>query len=138
MFDLVPFNRRMREIEKMFDKMVSDNFLNITSLNDIRVDIKENDNEYLLEAEIPGVEKEQIEIKYNNNYLTISVERKDEIKEEKENYIRRERRMGKTSRSFYVDGVDEDKIKAKYNNGILKITLPKSKNNRKGRSIDIQ
>ena len=57
--------------------------------------------------------------------MTISAERKEEINEESENYIRKERRYGSFKRSFYLDNVDQEKIKAKFKNGVLKVKLPK-------------
>ena len=79
----------------------------------------------MLEAEIPGVDKEDINLEYKDDILTISVERKEEVNDERENYIRKERRYGSFKRAFYVDNVDEENIKAKFKNGVLKIKLPK-------------
>jgi len=101
----------------------------------IRVDIKENEKEYIVEADLPGVKKEEINIELNNDRLTISVARN----EEKENYIRKERRSGSYCRSFHVENVVEDKISAKFENGVLSMVLPKKESgeNRKNR-IEIQ
>ncbi len=115
------------DIDRMFDSMLQE-FDDIDSYHPLRVDIKEKDKEYVLEAEIPGVDKDDILLELKDNVLTIAVERKEEVNEEKENYIRRERRYGSFRRSFYVDDVDQDKIKAKFKNGVLKVKLPKKKN----------
>ncbi len=141
MFGLTPYRRNKRDldmrrdswdIDKMFDSMwedfyrsmrISDNF-NMGEVN-IKVDVKENENEYVVEAELPGVEKDDITLELRDELLTISVEKKDEIDEENDNYIRRERHYGSMSRSFYVDNIDGEKVKAKFENGILYVNLPK-------------
>ena len=87
-------------------------------------------DKYLLEAELPGVNKEDINVEIRDDILTIWVERKEEIKEERENYIRRERRYGSLRRSFPVDDVEQDKIEARFENGILYLDLPKRKDAR--------
>lgn len=135
---LVPFNRRTREMENIFEKMLYEDF-GLSSLSTgMRVDIKEEENQYILEAEIPGVDKEQIHIDYRNDYLTISVENRVEVNEERDHYIRRERKMGRTSRSFYVENIRSEGIQAKYHNGILKIVLPKDENKKTAKRIEIQ
>ncbi|MDU3722895.1 MAG: Hsp20/alpha crystallin family protein, partial [Clostridium celatum] len=80
---------------------------------------------YVVHAELPGVKKEDINIDYNNNYLTISATRNNEYEEKKDNYIRRERSYGSVSRGFYISNVDKNLIKAKFDNGVLNIELPK-------------
>lgn len=112
------------EFDKIFDTILEE-FDERTSYYPLRVDIKEKDNEYLVEAEIPGVNKEDIYLEINDDILSIAVERKEEINEEKENYIRRERKYGSFKRSFYVRDVDQENIKAKFENGVLHVSLPK-------------
>lgn len=112
------------DFENIFDIMFDD--INpISSYYPLKVDVKEKDKEYLLEVEIPGVEKEDIYLEVKDDILSISVEREEEINEESENYIRRERQFGSFKRSFYVDNVDQENIKAKFKNGVLKVRLPK-------------
>jgi len=114
----------MWDFDQMFESMFDDmNY--VSSYQPLKVDVREKDKEYLLEVEIPGVDKEDINIEIRDDILTISAERKEEINEEKENYIRKERRYGSFKRSFYVDNVDQEKIKAKFKNGVLKVKLPK-------------
>ena len=112
------------EFDKIFDAMLEE-FDDRTSYYPLKVDVREKDDEYLVEAEIPGVNKDDIYLEINNDILTIAVERKQEVNEEKENYIRRERRFGSFKRSFYVEDVDQDNIKAKFKNGVLHVRLPK-------------
>ncbi len=94
-------------------------------LNQLKVDIKENPKEYIVEAEVPGVNKEDIIIDLDDDRLTIAIEHKQEINEEKENYIRRERKFGSMSRSFAISNIDEANVTAKFENGLLTLVLPK-------------
>lgn len=91
-------------------------------------DIKENDNDYELTMNLPGVKKEDVTADLKDGYLTIhatSNQNKDE-KDEDGKYIRRERYSGSCNRSFYVgDAVTEEDIKANFENGTLKMTIPK-------------
>jgi len=138
MFDLVPFRRRRGDLVNSFfggdfiDNFFNNDFFPFSFLNSgIKADIKENDSEYIVEAELPGVNKDAIEVELRDNYLTISANHNEELNEERENYIRKERRTGRISRSFYVEGVKNEDVKASYNNGILRVVLPKTE---KGRS----
>lgn len=93
----------------------------------IKMDVKEADGQYLVKAEIPGVNKDDIHVTVDGNRVSISAEVKRE-KEEKdgERVIRCERSYGMASRSFSLaDEVDQSKVQAKYNNGVLELTLPK-------------
>ncbi len=91
-------------------------------------DIKELENKYELEVELPGFAKEDIKAEVKNGYLVVSAshnENKDE-KDEEGRYIRKERYTGQCMRSFYVGNyVNEEDIKAKFENGILKLEVPK-------------
>ena len=94
----------------------------------MNTDIKENDNDYELTMNLPGVKKEDVTAELKDGYLTIhatSNQNKDE-KDEDGKYIRRERYSGSCNRSFYVgDAVMEEDIKANFENGTLKMTIPK-------------
>src|SRR6056297_1376258 len=104
-----------------------------------RADVKEKDDEFLIEAEMPGMEKDNINLEINEDYLTITAKNEESNEEKGDNYIRRERRRGTYSRSFYLDNVNEDEIKAEYDDGILKVHLPKKeKTSVKSRTIDIE
>ena len=91
-----------------------------------RVDIHEKDGKYLISAEMPGVEKDDVHVTLNDGTLTISASLEDEDKEEKEGkVIRRERRYGRFARSFYVGtGVKEEDIAASFDKGVLKLQVP--------------
>lgn len=89
-------------------------------------DVKENDKDIVVHAELPGVKKEDIQVELHNGFLTISGERNEEKKEQGERYHRVERSYGKFARSVAVpEGVSEEQIKARYENGVLEVTMPK-------------
>jgi HSP20 family protein len=90
------------------------------------VDIREEANEFIIEADIPGVDPKDIEIAMANGVLTIKGERHLETKEEKENYKRVERLHGSFYRRFSLpDTADAEKVSASGKNGVLQITIPK-------------
>ena len=93
----------------------------------IKMDVKEADGKYLVNAEIPGVSKDDIHVTVDGNRVSISAEAKQEKEaKEGERLICCERSYGMASRSFTLaDEVDQSQIKAKYNNGVLELTLPK-------------
>lgn len=90
-----------------------------------KVDLKETEDNYLVEADLPGVKKENINIEFHNGNLTISAKRDETVEDKKENYVRRERHYGEFKRSLYIKNVDENKINAFFNDGVLRVTLPK-------------
>ena len=110
---------------KMFLDDMFDNFLESEPVK-MKCDIYEENGVYNLMLDMPGFNKEDINIEYNKGTLTISAEKKDE-KEEKESkkYIRRERFYGKVSRSFYLGEIDEENIKAEFKDGTLKVCASK-------------
>ncbi len=91
------------------------------------VNIKENDNEFIVEVAVPGMDKKDFNIDLNDNILTISSDKKEEKTDENEKYTRREYSYQSFTRAFTLpkDIVDGEKIKAKYENGELIITIPK-------------
>lgn len=108
--------------------------------NMMKTDVKENENDYELQVEVPGVSKENISIDYENDYVTIAAKTnksKDE-KDKEGNYIRRERYSGSYSRSYYVGDVDRESIKAKLDNGVLSIIVPKAKAEEQKKAIAIE
>ena len=135
MFGLIPFrtngvDKKGGAVDDLFNGFFNDDFFSPMSFGfknnpKFSADIRETTNEYLVLAELPGVKKEDINLEYRDNNLIISAKRNEEINEEKDNYIRRERSYGQISRAFRVENVDKSKISAKFENGELKIVLPK-------------
>ena len=93
----------------------------------IKLDVNENEANFLIKAEMPGVRKEDIDVRIDGNQVTISAELKKESDEKKEGrVVRSERQYGFASRSFTLScAVDESKADAKMQDGVLKLTLPK-------------
>lgn len=103
----------------------------------MKTDIREYQNKYIMEIDIPGLKKEDININYDNGYLTIKAEKNIDLKTEV--YIRRERFYGEIKRSFYIGEKKETDIKANYENGILTISFPKEDTPKKiGQNIIIK
>jgi len=93
----------------------------------IKVDVKEKNGNYLVQAELPGIRKEDIQVNIDGPLVSISAERKQEKDvKEGERVLRTERYFGKVSRSFQLgQDIDEDKSSARFNEGVLELTLPK-------------
>lgn len=129
-FDLI--SRGNKEPLGFFDGWFDD-FMPIFSRKEMKefnsimkTDIKETENNYVLEIDLPGFDKKDITMELENGYLTISAKREHAFDEEdKKNFIRRERSFGQFSRSFYVGEIHHEDINAKLENGILTVTLPK-------------
>jgi HSP20 family protein len=102
------------------------------------VDVAETDKEYRVTAELPGLSKDDIEISLEEGTLTISGEKREEKKEEKENYWRTERSYGSFVRRIPLPtGVNEDAVEASFKDGVLTITLPKTEETR-GKKVEIK
>lgn len=96
--------------------------------NMMKTDIRENEGSYEVLVDLPGYAKEDIHVKLEKGYMTISAvkEQNEEEKDKDGKFIRRERYSGSVSRSFYVgDALTNEEVKAKYENGILQLTVPK-------------
>ena len=96
--------------------------------NMMKTDIREHDDGYEIDIDLPGFKKDEINVELDDGYLTISAEKSLDKDEEKKHgrYIRRERYAGALQRSFYVgDALTQEDIKAKYEHGILKLSVPK-------------
>ncbi len=128
MFNLTPYRKHnevsyydpfqmMRDMERQF--------FGEDSFGAFRTDIRDEGNAYTLEAELPGFDKEDIDIQLSDNNLTISASHKEESSRKEGKYVRRERSFGSYSRSFDVSDIDTAGIKAAYKNGLLSLNLPK-------------
>ena len=145
MFELMPLSYRNRS-NAIFDPFRDwdawqKEFFDRNSFGGFKTDIKDAGDAYLLEADLPGCQKEDIAIELNDKYLTITAERHSEAEQEdkKGEYIRCERSYGSYSRSFDVSAIDQEAISACYDNGVLKLTLPKKKEQAAGsRRLEIQ
>ncbi len=103
----------------------------------MKCDIYEKEGKYILEMDVPGFKKEDINMELENGYLKVSAEKTlDSDEKENKKYVRRERHsFTKCERSFYVGDVSEDDIKAKFKNGILEISVPKEEKKKEDKKI---
>ncbi len=131
MYTIVPFRRSLsRELPSPF---TNDRFFrSFFDMSDMvgsagfRVDVRENENGYQLEAELPGVAKDKLSVIIDDDPRTISAELNEEKKEENRGgYLYSERRSGHVERSFNLEGIDAEHIGADYKDGVLMVTLPK-------------
>lgn len=144
MFGLTAFRRNdlmngnnLWDMDKFFDSFFDEPLL--PSMGTMQVDIKEDENSYSVLAEMPGVKKEEIKVNVEDNVLTIAVERNEEVNEEKNNYIRKERKAFNAGRSFKLKDIKVDEISAKLEDGILTLNLPKVEVQKpEAKQIDIQ
>lgn len=114
-----------------------DDFI-INSNNKMKCDIYEENGNYYIEMDVPGVNKEAINIDVKDNYLNIEVKTNKKDEQTQKNYIKKERTQGVVRRSFYIGNIDSNKIKAKFDNGILKISMPKKEFIENKNTIEIE
>jgi HSP20 family protein len=126
-----PFARLRQEMNRMFDEFTTDFELPAVWGEGApffpRLDVKELEDAVVVTAELPGVDRDEVELLLENNVLTIKGEKKVEHKEEKENYFRMERKYGSFSRSITLpnDYVNEDEVTADFKDGVLHFGCPR-------------
>ena len=127
MFGMLPFERSDDNLFDTFDNFTRNFFRGSNaSLPAFRTDIRDQGDKFLLEAELPGFQKEDIDLHLQNGVLTITARHQEEHEEKKEGkYLCRERRAGSCARAFDVSGIREEDITAAFEDGVLKLTLPK-------------
>ena len=123
MFELTPYSTR-RSVYDPFN-FFSDFFGANNAPMELRTDISDRGDSFVLEADLPGFKKDDIKIDLENDRLTIKAERRSESEDKANGYVRRERSFGSFERSFDVSGIDTQNIKANYTDGVLTLTLPK-------------
>ena len=150
MAGLVPFNRRNNNLARtgmgfddfynMLDDFFNDGLMpNRNLLRDtFKIDIVEAENEYRVEAELPGIQRNEIELNIEDDNLCISVNRMEEVNKEDKNYIHRERRTSSMSRRIRLAGAKLEDIKAKLEDGVLVVSIPKDVKANTARNIDIE
>ncbi len=124
---MIPYtNRNSSSLMDLFDEFERSVFGESgRRLPAFSTDIRDEGDHYMLEAELPGFRKEDIDLNVKDGYLTISASRQEANETKRDNYLCRERRSGSFSRSFNLDGIQEEGITAFYHNGVLELTLPK-------------
>ncbi|HMM69599.1 Hsp20/alpha crystallin family protein [Gudongella oleilytica] len=149
MAGLVPFNKKNKEIStntgfEDFYNVLDDFFSNDwpfrrSLANDtFKVDVEDNGSEYLIEAEVPGIDKKDINVELNDGKLVIAIVKDEKNESEKRNFIHRERRYSSMSRSIYLEDAKPNGIRAKLENGLLKVKVPKEEKPNNSVTIDIE
>jgi HSP20 family protein len=126
--------RMRREMDRVWDSFFERRPARVEEVSELlpTLDISETKNEYVVKAELPGMDPKEIDISLTNDLLTIKGEKKQEKEEKEENYHLIERSYGSFTRSVRLPGqVQSDKINANFKNGILKVTLPKTEEAKK-------
>ncbi len=154
--DLVPFRRRgslrrwdepvrsfFEEVEELFDRFFGDYELEPVrerwGLFTPKVDFTEDDKEYRITAELPGMNEKDIEVTMDEHSITIKGEKKEDKEDKGKNYYYRERRYGSFTRTIPLpEDVDVDKVEAKFKNGVLTLKLPKTGTGRSIKKIEIK
>ena len=123
---LVPYrNDELNDMFSMMDEFFNNSLPQKEVKRGFKLDVLENENNYVVEGELPGIERENVNIDFENNLLKISVEQSSEEAVEEKNYIHRERKMYSLERVIKFKNVNQEGIEAKLENGILKVVLPK-------------
>ena len=129
MYTMTPFEKKHFDLLNAFHDFENDFFAG-TGWSTCKVDVRDEGDKFVMEAELPGFEKEDIHLDVQGDCLKLSAEHHTDSedkdnKKDKKKYIRKERSEVSYQRSFDLSGIDADKLEAEYKNGILYVTLPK-------------
>ena len=124
MFNMIPFRGRGRDRQMTNWDQGFDRFFDIFDTS-MSTDIVDKGDHYELACELPGLKKDDIKVSMDDRQLIITVDKKDERSEKKEDYVLQERRSYNYSRRFDLSGIDREKITGNYKDGVLKLKLPK-------------
>lgn len=126
----------MRMLPRRFD--LDSMFDIFTPSDSMKCDIYEDKDNYVIEADMPGLSKKDVTVDFNDGYLTIKASKNTEDKEEGKDYIRQERFYGSMERKFYVGDIDESKVSAEFKDGVLKVLMPKETIDKPSKTIEIK
>lgn len=139
-FEMKPFNNSFFDVNPSdFFKDFGRQFFDQFPSQNIKTDIKELDDAYEVEAELPGMDKDNIQLQFDNNILTIAGKQtvENEEQDDEGRVIKRERSYSNVSRQFSFNNIDKDNITASYNNGMLHVKLHKSQQEDTSSNIQI-
>ncbi|WP_100401099.1 Hsp20/alpha crystallin family protein [Bacillus sp. FJAT-44742] len=142
MANLTPMRRNFDLVNErfgFFSDFFNDNFFPaFQNINRFKADIRDEGSKYVIEADLPGFHKEDIDIEYNDKYLTIKGVREEQKETDKNKYIHQERQYGEFVRKFYLQVIKEDEIKATFTDGVFELEVPKDESSQTTlRRIDI-
>nr|WP_072514312.1 Hsp20/alpha crystallin family protein [Ndongobacter massiliensis] len=140
---LVAYNRPLQRyntvndfIDDFFNTSLTNGFLDTT----FKVDVENQEKSYVVTADLPGIDKKEVQIDVEDGTLTIAVEKSEESSDsdEKKNYLHRERRFSSCSRTIRLADIDESNISASLENGVLRVEIPKAEEVINKKTIQIQ
>ncbi|MDR1539457.1 MAG: Hsp20/alpha crystallin family protein [Clostridiales bacterium] len=143
MRSLIPYNNRQGNgfLSTGFEDFYNllDDFFTPRSVDraTFKLDVHERENEYVVEAELPGVKKGEIALSIDDGRLSISVNQAQSSEEKKKSYLHRERRISSMSRSIYLADASQEAVSAKLEDGILIVSVQKEPKRQTTRKIDI-
>jgi HSP20 family protein len=145
---LVPFNRRnnslisggFEDFNNMINEFFNENWPSRKNFvkDTFKIDVQENEKEYVIEAELPGANKDEVNVELSDGRLMISFEKEEKIDEEKKNYIHKERRYSSMSRCIYLEDAKQDGVEAQLEKGLLTITVPKQEMKENIKKIEVK
>lgn len=149
MLDITPTNQRSLkrrnvddfwDLTRMMEQFFEDPYerLSTRTQKTFRIDVQDLEHAYRVEAELPGIQREEVKLDYRDGILSICVNRTEEQEEKEEHYIRRERYMSSMSRTVHLPDVQVGKIEARLNDGLLVIDLPKTEDAEKRVEIEVK
>lgn len=148
MAGLVPFNRRnnslisggFEDFNNMINEFFNENWPSRKNFvkDTFKIDVQENEKEYVIEAELPGANKDEVNVELSDGRLMISFEKEEKIDQEKKNYIHKERRYSSMSRCIYLEDAKQDGVEAQLEKGLLTITVPKQEIKENIKKIEVK
>ncbi len=143
MFKLTPFTNTPRRRDELSDfNNLIDDFFNapFRSLrhDTFKLDVKEEDNQYIIEADLPGINRNEIKVSYDDQHLIIAIERDEEKEDKQENYLHRERQVCSMRRVINLPDVDKNHVKAKLEDGVLRVSAQKTTEEETSHLIDVE
>ncbi len=147
MFGLTPFNKQVvrqtnerENLRDLIDDFFSDDFFPMRNLrfDTFKIDVRDQDQMYVIEADLPGIKKEEIGIEYHEGLMTISIQQEVKKDDETKNYIHRERKQCSMKRTLNLGDLDDSKIEAELKDGVLMIKAPKLQVAHQRKQIEIK
>lgn len=131
-------NSLVRRPTSLLDEFFNDEFFLPTLSRSNALDVYQENDNYIVEVDLPGFTKEDINIAYNNDLLTIRAQHSEETGDDNKKYVYRSRSRSLFTRQIRFTNIDSEAIEAKYDNGVLKVTLPCKQNTVNSKQIEVK